>query len=211
VNEEKLRELIRAIISEENADNLAIPIGVSNHHIHLTPEDFAILFPGQEITMKSKLKQVADFAANQTVTVVGPKGEIRNVRLLGPFRAHSQIELAKSEARQIGVEAPIRLSGDLDGTPSVLVKTPFAELMIQGVIVAKRHIHMSLDDAKTLDVKLGDSVSVEIKTEQRTTLFKDVIARPRHDFLLEMHLDTDEANAANIGKNSVAHLVKQEE
>ncbi|MDT2815551.1 phosphate propanoyltransferase [Vagococcus carniphilus] len=206
MNEAELRELILKIIAEETEPT--IPIGVSNHHIHLTQSDFDILFPGQEMTVRVPLKQPGEFASNQTVTIVGPRGEINNVRILGPCRAHSQVELAKTEARQIGVNVPIRMSGDLQGTPTVTVKTKDGQVEIQGAIAAKRHIHMSDKDAEMFGVQKGDIVKVSIETEERKTIFDDVVVRPDPKFVLEMHIDTDEANAANVGKGTVAKLIK---
>jgi len=197
MDEEHLRTLIRTIVRETLNPNL-VPIGVSNHHVHLTEEDFQKLFPGQKIEMLKKLRQHADFAAKQTVDLIGPKGTIEHVRLMGPYRSHSQVEIARSENFTLGIDAP--MSGDLDGTPSIKVRSPYAEIEIQGVIVAKRHIHMSLEDAKRFGVKLGDSMQVEVDGDGgRKTIFDDVVARPREDFVLEMHIDTDEANAANVG------------
>ncbi|WEG74317.1 phosphate propanoyltransferase [Vagococcus intermedius] len=207
MNEEELRQLIRKIIAEESQPK--IPIGVSNHHIHLSQADFDVLFPGQEMTVKVPLKQPGEFASNQTVTIQGPKGDIERVRILGPCRAHSQVELAKTEARQIGVNVPIRMSGDLAGTPTVTVKTKDGEVQIQGAIAAKRHIHMSDRDAENFGVKKGDVVKVEIASEERKTIFDDVIVRPDPKFVLEMHIDTDEANAANVGKGTVGRLIKE--
>ncbi|MGX7024759.1 phosphate propanoyltransferase [Vagococcus hydrophili] len=207
MNETELRELVKRIIEEEMQPK--IPIGVSNHHIHLTQSDFDTLFPGQEMTVKVPLKQPGEFASNQTVTILGPKGEINNVRILGPCRKRSQVELSKTEARQIGVNVPIRMSGDLDGTPSVIVKTKEAQIEIQGAIAAKRHIHMSEKDAEMLDVKKGQVVKVSVESEGRRTIFDDVIVRPDPKFVLEMHIDTDEANAANVGKGCIATLVKE--
>ncbi|MGO3732293.1 MAG: phosphate propanoyltransferase [Vagococcus sp.] len=207
MNESELREIIRKIITEEMEPT--IPIGVSNHHIHLCQSDFDALFPGQEMTVKVPLKQPGEFAANQMVTVVGPKGEIERVRVLGPCRKHSQVELAKTEARLIGVPVPIRMSGDLAGTPTVTVKTKDGQVEIQGAIAAKRHIHMSDKDAEMFGVKKGDLVKVEIETEERRTIYDDVVVRPDPKFVLEMHIDTDEANAADIGKGTVAKLIKE--
>ena len=116
--------------------------------------------------------------------------------------------MAKTEARQIGVPVPIRMSGDLVGTPVITVKTPDGQVEIQGAIAAKRHIHMSDKDAENFGVKKGDLVKVEIETEQRKTIYDDVVVRPDPKFVLEMHIDTDEANAANVGKGTVGRLVK---
>ncbi|HCM90655.1 MULTISPECIES: phosphate propanoyltransferase [Vagococcus] len=207
MNEVELRALIKKIIEEEMQPK--IPVGVSNHHIHLTQSDFETLFPGQEMTVKVPLKQPGEFASNQTVTIVGSKGEISNVRILGPCRKQSQVELSKTEARQIGVNVPIRMSGDLNGTPAVTVKTKDAQVEIQGAIAAKRHIHMSNIDAQMLGVSKGQIVKVSVESEGRRTIFDDVVVRPDPKFVLEMHIDTDEANAANVGKGTVATLVKE--
>jgi len=207
MDETQLRDLIHRIIEEEMDPN-RIPIGVSNHHIHLTEEDYHILFPHQKMEIFKPLKQPKEFASKQTANIVGPNGTIEHVRVLGPCRKHSQVEIARSEAIQIGVDAPIRLSGHLDGAPSVKLVTPDGEVTVQGVIIAKRHIHMSNDDAKRFGVKLGDTVSVEIASDNRRTIYNDVICRPREDFVLEMHIDTDEANAANVGRNTIGHLIK---
>lgn len=208
MNEDQLRQTIRKIIEEELDPN-RIRIGVSNHHIHLTDEDFETLFPEQEMTVFKPLYQHEEFASNQFVDLVGPKGTIKHVRVLGPNRAHSQVEIARSETFTLGLDVPIRLSGNLENTPTVKAVTKDGEVAIQGVIVAKRHIHMSLDDAARFGVKLGDKVSVEIESEDRKTTFDDVICRPRKDFLLEMHIDTDEANAANVTAGTVGRIVKK--
>jgi len=210
VTENDLRSLIRQIVvacTEVTADPNAIPIGISNHHIHLAQEDFDKLFPGQQMTKFKQLKQPGEFAAEQTCDVIGPHGSLEHVRVLGPCRSHSQVEIANSETFKLGVNAPLRLSGDLDGTPSVKLRTKDGEVTVQGVIVAKRHIHMSLEDAQRFGVKLGDTVTVEINSNGRRTIFDDVIARPRKDFTLEMHLDTDEASPANVQADTVAHII----
>ncbi|GEO66906.1 phosphate propanoyltransferase [Levilactobacillus spicheri] len=207
MDETQLREIIHRIVQEELDPN-RIPIGVSNHHIHLTKEDYQTLFPHQPMEVFKPLKQPKEFASKQTATIVGPNGKIEHVRILGPCRKHSQVEIARSEAIRIGVDAPIRLSGHLDGAPSVKLVTPDGEVTVQGVIIAKRHIHMSDQDAQRFGVKLGDTVSVEIDSENRKTIYNDVICRPRADFVLEMHIDTDEANAANVGRNTFGRLIK---
>lgn len=210
MDETQLREIIHRIVQEELDPN-RIPIGVSNHHIHLTKEDYKTLFPHQPMEVFKPLKQPKEFASKQTATIVGPNGKIEHVRILGPCRKHSQVEIARSEAIRIGVDAPIRLSGHLDGAPSVKLVTPDGEVTVQGVIIAKRHIHMSDQDAQRFGVKLGDTVSVEIDSENRKTIYNDVICRPRADFVLEMHIDTDEANAANVGRNTFGRLIKPQD
>ena len=206
INEEKLRLIIRQVI-HEMADPYRVPIGVSNHHIHLTKHDFQTLFPGQTMKVRAQLKQPGEFASEQTATVIGPLGTVQHVRILGPYRSHSQVEIARSEAIAIGVDAPIRLSGHLDNTPSVQLQTKDGTVTVQGVIVAKRHIHMSLDDAKRFGVAAGDEVSVDVLSNDRRTTFHNVVCRPRKDFVLEMHIDTDEANAANVNNDTVGHII----
>lgn len=174
-----------------------IPLGVSNRHIHLSKEDYARLFPGQPISEKKGLLQPGQFASDQTLTLVGPKGQLKNVRLLGPLRSASQVEISRTDARTLGITAPLRMSGDLAGTPGVRLVSPFAELeLTSGVIVAQRHIHMSPLDALILRVSHGDSVSVAIEGDVRRLVFDNVAVRVSPDMCLEMHIDTDEANAA---------------
>ncbi|MCO4156821.1 phosphate propanoyltransferase [Citrobacter amalonaticus] len=174
-----------------------IPLGVSNRHIHLSAEDYARLFPGHPISEKKGLQQPGQYAAEQTVTLVGPKGQLKNVRLLGPLRSTSQVEISRTDARTLGIAAPLRMSGNLKGTPGIRLVSPFGELELpSGVIVAQRHIHMSPLDALILRVAHGDSVSVAIEGTDRRLIFDNVAVRVSPDMRLEMHIDTDEANAA---------------
>lgn len=174
-----------------------IPLGVSNRHIHLSAEDYVRLFPGHPISEKKGLLQPGQYAAEQTVTLVGPKGQLKNVRLLGPLRSASQVEISRTDARTLGIAAPLRMSGNLKGTPGIRLVSPFGELELpSGVIVAQRHIHMSPLDALILRVAHGDSVSVAIEGTDRRLIFDNVAVRVSPDMRLEMHIDTDEANAA---------------
>lgn len=174
-----------------------IPLGVSNRHIHLNAEDYARLFPGHPISEKKGLLQPGQYAAEQTVTLVGPKGQLKNVRLLGPLRSTSQVEISRTDARTLGIAAPLRMSGNLKGTPGIRLVSPFGEVELpSGVIVAQRHIHMSPLDALILRVAHGDSVSVAIEGTERRLVFDNVAVRVSPDMRLEMHIDTDEANAA---------------
>lgn len=209
MNEEELRKVIRRIIKEESEPG--IPVAVSNRHVHLTEADYKVLFPHEEISPRKWLTQPKEYAANQVVTIVGPNGsEIQHVRVMGPCRKHSQVELARSDARNLGITVPVRLSGELDGTPSIKVKTKDGEVTIQGVIAAKRHIHMSDKDAERFGVKYGETVEVAIETNGRRTIYDDVIARPNPDFVLEMHIDVDEANAACVGPDTVGHIIPKD-
>lgn len=185
-----------------------IPLGISNRHIHLSAQDFAHLFPGQSISVKKALMQPDQYAAAQTLTLVGPKGKLEKVRLLGPLRSASQVEVSRTDARTLGITAPLRMSGDLQGTPGVRLVSPFAELEItSGVIVAQRHIHMSPLDALILNVSHGDKVSVAIKGDERRLIFDNVAVRVSPDMRLEMHIDTDEANAAGADNPQVCAML----
>lgn len=174
-----------------------IPLGISNRHIHLCAEDYDRLFPNHPISEKKELLQPGQYAADQTVTLEGPKGQLKNVRLLGPLRSTSQVEISRTDARTLGIAAPLRMSGSIEGTPGVRLISPFAELdLASGVIVAQRHIHMSPLDALILRVSHGDKVSVAINGDERRLIFDNVAVRVSPDMRLEMHIDTDEANAA---------------
>lgn len=174
-----------------------IPLGISNRHIHLCAADYDRLFPNQPISKKKGLLQPGQYAADQTVTLVGPKGQLKNVRLLGPLRSTSQVEISRTDARTLGIAAPLRMSGNIQGTPGIRLVSPFAELDLAfGVIVAQRHIHMSPLDALILRVSHGDKVSVAINGDERRLIFDNVAVRVSPDMRLEMHIDTDEANAA---------------
>lgn len=205
---QELTKQIGAIISNLT-EYVNVPVGISNKHIHLTEADFRQLFPGEEMTIKKMLNQPGEFASNQVVTVVGPRGELNNVRILGPYRSHSQVELAMTDARKIGLQLPVRLSGDTAGTPGVLLKSAKGQVQLsEGAIVAKRHIHMSEEDAALLKLKAGDAVNVRLQTEERSLVFEEVLIRIGKDFNLEMHIDTDEANAAGATPKTTGKIIK---
>ncbi|MBN2496771.1 MAG: phosphate propanoyltransferase [Deltaproteobacteria bacterium] len=199
---ETARALGRADLNldpEQRRQQTPIPIGVSAHHVHLSQAHVEALFgPGRELTPHSPLKQPGQFAAEERVTLVGPKGEVPRVRVLGPVRAATQVEISRTEEFQLGIDAPIRDSGDLDGTPGLVLKGPAGSVTLeQGVICARRHIHMSPAEAEALGVRDRDVVMVEVGGE-RPLIFGDVLVRAKPTFTLEMHLDTDEANAGEI-------------
>lgn len=201
--QQKVREVLKNIKSI-----VKIPVGISNHHIHLTESDYKKLFPNEEIKIKRELNQPGEFASEQTVAIKGPKGKIERVRILGPFRTHSQVELSLTDARKLGIKVPIRLSGNLTNTPGIDLESKHGFLHLdEGVIVAKRHIHMSEEEAALLGVKKGDTVSVLVNSDERSVVFKDVEIRPGKKFKLEMHLDTDEANAGNISGKSFGKII----
>jgi acetate kinase len=176
-----------------------IPVGVSAHHVHLARAEVEALFgPGHELTIHAPLTQPGQFACKEKVTLVGPKGRVERVRVLGPERKETQVEISRTEEFKLGIDAPVRMSGDLDGTPGLVLEGPAGRSdLAQGVICARRHIHMTPEDALHFGIRDRDVVLVEIEGE-RSLIFGDVTVRVNPDFRLELHLDTDEANAAEV-------------
>ena len=175
-------------------------VEVSARHIHVSEEHLAILFgEGYKLTPKKDLSQPGQFACEERVTVVGTKKELAGVSILGPCRKATQVELSLTDARSIGVAAPIRESGDVAGSGSCKLVGPKGEVeLTEGVISAKRHIHMTPEDAAAYGIADSQIVSVKIPSEGRALIFGDVVARVSPSYKLAMHLDTDEANAASI-------------
>jgi putative phosphotransacetylase len=202
VNTEMITRIVASVLQQSQStskEGRMVPVGVSARHIHLTQQDVETLFgTGHQLTPKKELMG-GQYAADETVTIVGLKlRAIENVRVLGPVRKASQVEIAKTDALKLGVKAPIRESGDIgDSAPIAVVGPKGAVYLKQGCIVAKRHIHMSPADAKAAGVEDGQEVSVQTDN-QRGTVFNHVQIRVDQSFTLEMHIDTDEANAAGI-------------
>jgi phosphate propanoyltransferase len=205
-----LKELIKQLIMEQmEEEKLLIPIGVSNRHIHITQADFEQLFPGEELEVFKWLEQTGEFAAKQRVTMVGSKGEIKGVRILGPFREATQIEISKTDGRVLGINPPIRMSGEVENSPGVILESPKGRITLdQGVIVAKRHIHMPTSLAQTYQVAHGESVSVELLSKERGLIFHEVVVRVAESFSLELHIDTDEANGGGVIEGTMARIVR---
>lgn len=178
---------------------LKIMVETSARHIHLTQEDLDTLFgKDYKLTPKKDLSQVGQFACVEKVEVVGPKSSIK-MSILGPVRPETQVELAKTEARSIGIDAPTRMSGDLKGTPGCKVIGPKGEITIDhGVIVAKRHAHFTPEQAVEYGVKDGQNIQIKLDYNERALIFGDVIARVSKTAGLAVHIDTDEANAAGL-------------
>lgn len=176
---------------------LAIPIETSARHIHLCQEDFEALFgKGKELTFKTELSQPGQYVCEERLNIRGSKGTFENVAVLGPFRKETQVEISLTDCRKLGIESVIRQSGDTEGTPGCTLIGPVGELDIsRGVIVAKRHIHMTPVQAIQLGVKDNDDVFVITNSYERSLIFADVIVRVHPSFSLAMHVDTDEANA----------------
>ncbi len=175
-----------------------VPVGVSNRHIHLTKADLAVLFgEGYELTPLKDLSQPGQFACKETLTLVGPSlRPIENVRVLGPLRGKSQVEISATDSYVLKVKPPVRESGNVVGSAGVTIVGPKGVVQLkEGCIIANRHIHMSPSDAASFRVKDGDTVTVDVEGKRRTRWY-DVQVRVSPDFRLEMHVDTDDANAA---------------
>ena len=214
-NEQQLKELVNKVIESMGSNSSAkadgdIPVGISNRHIHLSREHVDILFgKGYELTKLKDLSQPGQFACKEQLTIVGPSMRaIEGVRVLGPERKSSQVEISRTDSYVLKVKPPVRESGDIAGSAPVTIIGPKGVVTLkEGCIIANRHIHMSLDDAAKFGVKDGDYVTVEANGERRTT-FYDVQIRANAAFRLEMHIDTDDANAAGIGNGFKVKLVK---
>ncbi len=185
-------------------------VEVSARHVHVTKETLETLFgAGYELTPKKDLSQPGQFACEERVTVVGSKKELAGVSILGPCRPADQVELSATDARAIGVVAPIRESGDVAGSGACILRGPCGEVELkEGVMVAKRHIHMTPEDAEVLGVKDAEIVSVKLDTKDRSLIFGDTVVRVSPKYALAMHVDTDEANAAAIPGSCMATIVK---
>ncbi|MEO5356491.1 MAG: phosphate propanoyltransferase [Nitrospirae bacterium YQR-1] len=187
--------------------NKPFPINVSAHHVHLSKDDFHVLFGDKdELTPKAMLSQPGQFAAQECVNLIGPKGAVERVRILGPFRKESQVEISRTEEFKLGINAPVRDSGNIEGTPGIVLQGDNGELKLKkGVICARRHIHMSPYQAHTYNINDMDVVMVKVKTG-RELIFGNVLVRVHNDFNLDMHIDTDEANAAEINNGAIGFL-----
>ena len=187
-----------------------ILIETSARHVHLTQEHIEILFgKGAQLTVKKMLSQPGQYASEQRVDVVGPKKEIKGVGVLGPARPATQVEISLTDARTLGVSAPIRESGDVAGSGACKLVGPCGEVDIEiGVIAAKRHIHLTPADAEEFGVSDKEIVSVKIDSNGRSTVFGDVVVRVHPNFAAAMHIDTDESNAACAFGECYGEIIK---
>lgn len=185
-------------------------VEISARHLHVTKETLETLFgKGYELTNKKDLSQPGQFATNERVTVVGPKKELTGVSILGPCRNADQVELSATDARSIGITAPVRESGDVVGSGACKLIGPKGEVELkEGVIIAKRHIHMTPEDAEKFGVKDAQIVNVAINTDGRSLVFGDTVVRVSPSYALAMHVDTDEANAALIPGSCMGTIVE---
>lgn len=186
-----------------------VMVETSARHVHVTEETLEILFgKGYQLTKKKDLSQPGQFACEERVQVIGPKNSFPAVSILGPTRPADQVELSASDARSIGVAAPVRESGDISGSGACKLVGPKGEVELkEGVIVAKRHIHMTPEDAENYGVKDKQVVSVKIDSPERSLVFGDVVVRVSPKFKLAMHIDTDESNAVMAGRDATGVIV----
>ena len=203
---EKIRDIITEVLEEIISDDVVI--GVSNRHVHLSQADLEVLF-GKDyvLTMMKDMKQPGQFATNEKVDIVGPKGKFSGVRIIGPVRKETQVEVSITDSFKLGVKPPIRQSGDLQGTPGIKVVGPKGEVDIpRGVIVAARHIHMPQYIADIKGYKDGQVVKVETYGE-RKIIMHNVVLRVSDKMAKEMHIDVDEANAAGLKNDDLVKII----
>ena len=189
----------------------SIPVGISNRHIHLSAADVETLFgKGYELQPMKDLSQPGQFACKEQLTIIGPSMRaIEKVRVLGPVRKETQVEISRTDAFTLKVKAPVRESGKIDGSAALTIIGPKGVVNIEkGCIIANRHIHMSLADGEKFGVKDNQYVDVEVEGAERRTKWYDVQVRVHKDFRLEMHVDTDDANAVGISNGGTVRIVK---
>lgn len=209
-------EIVEQVIKKLNENSIFlmepdlkdVPISVSGRHLHLSREDMDVLFGKEsELTVFKPISQPGQFASNEKVTIVGPRGQIDNLRILGPLRKETQIELAASDARRIGMKLPVRASGDLDGTPGITIIGPRGSVMVSsGCMIAERHIHMTPKQAKQRGVEDGQQIQVRVDSGKGGIMDR-VFVRVREDFAYDMHVDSDDANAFLISSDTIGKML----
>jgi len=210
MDEKLVKEMVEDIKLREERSSLPVPVGISNRHVHLTKEDFKTLFGAEcDDTQLKPVKQPGQYACNELFTLEGPKGSIKNVRMIGPYRKYSQVEVSAADARRLGVEPPIRDSGKLAGTPGIKLVGPKGTVtLMSGLIMSKRHIHFQTREAETFKVKDGQEVRVLCgRGTEREAIYERVLCRVLDSFSLELHLDVEEANAAGMKNGDAAFIV----
>ena len=216
ISTEKIAEMVKRALLEMNGEGKAqkneggIPIGISNRHIHLSSGDLETLFgKGYELTPIKELSQPGQYACKEVLTIIGPSMRpIENVRVLGPVRKASQVEISATDSYVLKVKPPVRESGKTEGSAPIRIVGPKGVVeLTEGCIIANRHIHMSPSEAQVFGLSDGDYVDIDVNGTRRTRWF-DVQVRVHKDFRLEMHVDTDDANAAGIGNGFIVNVVK---
>ncbi|MBU3197075.1 phosphate propanoyltransferase [Clostridium algidicarnis] len=214
-NYEELLKLVLEAVKDKQANTLIkedlskIPVGISNRHVHLSEKDIESLFgKDYKLTKFKDLSQTGQYACNEVLTICGPKGAIERVRVLGPERSKTQVEVLMGDCIKLGVKQHIKLSGDLSGTAGVTLIGPKGSVQLEeGLVVAQRHIHMTKEDAKNLGVCNGDIVSIKID-DLRGGIYSNVAIRANDASKLECHLDIEEANAMGISSKTKITIVK---
>lgn len=189
--------------------SIKVPVGVSNRHVHLSQEDLETLFgKGATLTVKKDLSQPGQFVAEETVNLIGPKRSIPNVRILGPVRPQTQVEISLTDSFTLGITAPVRDSGNLENTPGLIIEGPKGRIEIEeGVIVAQRHLHLHDTEAAELGLKDQDYIQVKVDGP-RGLIFDQVLVRVSPKFKKDLHLDIDEANAAGLKTGDLVTIIK---
>ena len=218
LSKENIAALVQSVISQMNGAEASpkkggageVPVGISNRHVHLTKEHVEILFgKGHELKVMKDLSQPGQYACEETVTIIGPSlRPIEKVRVLGPVRRASQVEISKTDSYVLKVKPPVRESGKTAGSAPITIVGPCGVVSLsEGCIIANRHIHMTPADAAVLGLSDGDTVTVDADGDRRTRFF-DVQVRVDKNFFLEMHVDTDDANAVGLKNGSIVKIVK---
>ena len=188
------------------AERIFVPVEASGRHVHVTQEQAQILF-GHSLTADRPLSQPGQFLAKERVTVTGPKGVFQNVAVLGPARKEAQVEISLTDGRVLGINPPVKLSGDVTGSPGCTLEGPCGKVKLEkGVIAARRHIHLAPEDGKLLDVKDGQVVKLQVFSD-RPVIFCDVAVRIHEDFKRAAHLDYDEANACGFSQGDLGRII----
>ncbi|WP_321384053.1 phosphate propanoyltransferase [uncultured Enterococcus sp.] len=209
-NQKELLQLfINILQTEKTSEDIGVPLGISNRHIHLAQNEIDQLFgTGYQLTKLKELSQPGQYACKETVMICGPKGVIEKVRVLGPARSASQVEVMTGDCFKLGLTVPVRQSGEISDTPGItIVGSAGSATLKEGVIVAQRHIHMSPEDAHFYQVTDGERVMIKL-TGERGGVFDNVVIRVSKDFRLECHLDVEEANAMGLNSKSKVYIIK---
>jgi putative phosphotransacetylase len=214
MDQQAIQSIVEEVVSRLTVMNPTkpfIPMAVSARHCHLSQSDLEALFgEGYELTKKADLSQPGQFAANESITIVGPRGSLEKVRILGPARNITQVEVSQTDSVKLGVKPPLRESGDIEGSAPITLVGPKGSLYKkEGLIIAQAHIHMTPEDASIFGVENGDYVKIEVNGVRPVTIGK-VLIRVSPRYKLEMHVDTDEANAGFICRETVGKLIKSE-
>lgn len=207
--EESLNYIVNEVVKRLQSEDEGILVEASGRHVHLSKESVEMLFgKGYKLTKKRELSQPGQYLCDEKVMIIGSKGTIQNISVLGPEREETQIELSKTDAVSIGIKAPVKMSGDIENSGSVIIATQNAAIKLDmGVIVAKRHIHITPEDAKKYGVSNNEEVSVKV-TGERGVIFTNVAVRVSDKFETVVHLDYDEANACGFVKGMKATIIK---